>query len=236
MIEIRHLTKKYGDFKAVDDVELIAESGKITILLGPNGAGKSTTIKSIANLLKFEGSIEICGYDNASIEAKRCFGYVPETPVLYDLLTVEEHIDFIGHAYQIENYKQKAEKYLELFQLTEKRKKMAKELSKGMTQKLSMLLAFMIEPKALLVDEPMVGLDPASIETVLDIFKTLKEQGCAILISTHIIDIINDIYDEAYIMDKGKIINHVCKENLHDETLKEYFFEATDGKQNEATN
>ena len=73
MIEIRHLTKKYGDFKAVDDVELIAESGKITILLGPNGAGKSTTIKSIANLLKFEGSIDICGYDNASIEAKRCF-------------------------------------------------------------------------------------------------------------------------------------------------------------------
>ena len=129
-----------------------------------------------------------------------------------------------------------ADYYLDLFELSEKKNRLAKELSKGMKQKLSMLLALMIKPQALLVDEPMVGLDPASIETVLEIFKTLKEQGCAILISTHIIDIINDIYDEAYIMDKGKIINHVCKENLHDETLKEYFFEATDGKQDETVN
>lgn len=233
MIEIRHLTKKYGDFKAVDDVELIAESGKITILLGPNGAGKSTTIKSIANLLKFDGSIEICGYDNASIEAKRCFGYVPETPVLYDLLTVEEHIDFIGHAYQIENYKQKAEKYLELFQLTEKRKKMAKELSKGMTQKLSMLLAFMIEPKALLVDEPMVGLDPASIEETLKLLRNIADNGCAVLISTHIIDIVSDIFDEAYIMKEGHIIKRIKKDELQEESLKDYFFELTEGEQYE---
>ena len=230
MIEIRHLTKKYGDFKAVDDVELIAESGKITILLGPNGAGKSTTIKSIANLLKFEGSIDICGYDNASIEAKQCFGYVPETPVLYDLLTVEEHIDFIGHAYQIENYKQKAEKYLELFQLTEKRKKMAKELSKGMTQKLSMLLAFMIEPKALLVDEPMVGLDPASIEETLKLLRNIADNGCAVLISTHIIDIVSDIFDEAYIMKEGHIIKRIKKDELQEESLKDYFFELTEGE------
>ena len=92
MIEVNHLTKRYGDFKAVDDVNLVAESGKITILLGPNGAGKSTTIKSIANLLKFEGDIRICSYPNDTIEAKRCFGYVSETPILYDNLTVEEHI------------------------------------------------------------------------------------------------------------------------------------------------
>lgn len=230
MIEVNHLTKRYGDFKAVDDVNLVAESGKITILLGPNGAGKSTTIKSIANLLKFEGDIRICSYPNDTIEAKRCFGYVSETPILYDNLTVEEHIDFIGSAYQINDYKAKAEKYLELFKLTEKRKKMAKELSKGMTQKLSMLLAFMIEPTALLVDEPMVGLDPGSIEDVLNIFKQLKKEGCAILISTHIIDIVNDIYDEAYIMNKGKIIKHVLKDELEKETLKEYFFELTDGK------
>ena len=121
MIEVNHLTKRYGDFKAVDDVNLVAESGKITILLGPNGAGKSTTIKSIANLLKFEGDIRICSYPNDTIEAKRCFGYVSETPILYDNLTVEEHIDFIGSAYQINDYKAKAEKYLELFKLTEKR-------------------------------------------------------------------------------------------------------------------
>lgn len=229
MIEIHHLTKRYGSFKAVDDIELVAKSGKITILLGPNGAGKSTTIKSIANLLKFEGNIQICRYDNGSIEAKRCFGYVPETPVLYDLLTIDEHIDFIGHAYQVENYKEKAEKYLELFHLTEKRKKMAKELSKGMTQKLSMLLAFMIEPKALLVDEPMVGLDPASIEETLKILRNIADEGCAVLISTHIIDIVSDIFDEAYIMKEGHIIKRIQKDELQEESLKDYFFELTEG-------
>lgn len=229
MIEVKHLTKRYDSFKAVEDVDLIAVSGRITILLGPNGAGKSTTIKSIANLLKFEGEIKICGYSNETIEAKRCFGYVPETPILYDLLTVEEHIDFIGHAYHVNDYKQKAEKYLELFKLTEKRKKMAKELSKGMTQKLSMLLAIMIEPKALLVDEPMVGLDPASIEETLQIFRQLADEGCAILISTHIIDIVSEIFDEAYIMNKGHIIKHVNKDELQGESLKEYFFALTEG-------
>lgn len=230
MIEVNHLTKRYDDFKAIDDVNLIADAGKITILLGPNGAGKSTTIKSIANLLKFEGEIKICNYQNGTIAAKRCFGYVPETPILYDLLTIDEHIDFIGNAYQIKDYKVKAEKYLELFKLTEKRNKMAKELSKGMTQKLSMLLAFMIEPTALLVDEPMVGLDPASIEDTLKILRQLADEGCAVLISTHIIDIVSDIFDEAYIMNKGHIIKHVKKDELQGESLKEYFFELTDGE------
>lgn len=230
MIEIINLTKQYDGFKAVDSIDLEAKPSKITILLGPNGAGKSTTIKSIANLLKFEGKIKICGYDNDTIEAKKCFGYVPETPILYDLLTIDEHIDFIGNAYRIDNYEEIASKYIELFKLTDKRKNMAKELSKGMTQKLSMLLALLIQPKALLVDEPMVGLDPASIEDTLKIFKQLKKDGCAILISTHIIDIVNDIYDEAYIMNKGKIVKHILKEDLEEESLKEYFFELTNGK------
>ncbi|MFQ6792675.1 MAG: ABC transporter ATP-binding protein [Thomasclavelia sp.] len=230
MIEVKNLVKDYDGFKAANNINLTALPGKITILLGPNGAGKSTTIKSIANLLRFEGEIKICGYQNDSLEAKRCFGYVPETPVLYDVLTVEEHIDFIGNAYRIENYQEIANKYLELFKLSDKKKRLAKELSKGMNQKLSLILALMIQPKALLVDEPMVGLDPASIEMVLQIFKQLKEAGCAILISTHIIDIIDDIYDEAYIMNKGKIVEHVERNSLDNESLKEYFFEATDGE------
>ena len=230
MIEVINLTKQYDGFKAVDNLNFEVKPGKITVLLGPNGAGKSTTLKSIANLLNFEGKIKICGYENDTIEAKKCFGYVPETPILYDLLTVDEHIDFIGNAYRIKNYQEIAQKYLELFKIIEKRKSIAKELSKGMTQKLSMLLALLIQPKALLVDEPMVGLDPGSIEDVLNIFKQLKKEGCAILISTHIIDIVDDIYDEAYIMNKGKIIKHVLKDELEKETLKEYFFELTDGK------
>lgn len=230
MIEVSHLTKKYGSFKAVDDIDLCAEDGKITILLGPNGAGKSTTIKSITNLLKYEGVIKICGYANDSVEAKQSFGYIPEAPILYDLLTIDEHVEFIGKAYRAPQYQELADRYIKMFHLEEKRKKVVKELSKGMKQKVSMLLALIISPKALLVDEPMVGLDPASIEETLDLFVKLKEEGVSILISTHIIDVIQDIWDVAYIMNKGKIVRHVNKEGLGEESLKEMFFECTDGE------
>ncbi|WP_416327721.1 ABC transporter ATP-binding protein [[Eubacterium] hominis] len=230
MIEVAHLTKKYGSFKAVDDIDLSAEDGQITILLGPNGAGKSTTIKSITNLLKYEGSIKICGYDNDSVEAKQSFGYIPEAPILYDLLTIDEHVEFIGKAYRASNYKELADHYIQMFHLEEKRKKTVKELSKGMKQKVSMLLALIISPKALLVDEPMVGLDPASIEETLHLFTKLKEEGVSILISTHIIDVIDDIWDVAYIMNKGKIVRHVTREGLKEESLKEMFFACTDGE------
>ena len=229
MIEVKNLTKRYkGSSKlAVDDVSLTAESGKITVLLGPNGAGKSTTIKSIVKLLGYKGEILICGHPNTSVEAKKSFGYIPEVPMLYDLLTVDETIEFIGKAYRLPDYKKTGEQYLELFQLKEQRKKMAKELSKGMRQKLSMVLALLVQPKALLVDEPMVGLDPASIEEVLKLFVELKNQGTSILISTHIIDVINEIWDCAYIMDQGKIVRRILRGEEGSETLKQIFFEAT---------
>lgn len=147
--------------------------------------------------------------------------------MLYDVLTVDETIEFIGRAYRVKNYKEIADKYLEAFKMTENRKKLAKELSKGMRQKLSMVLAFIIEPKALLVDEPMVGLDPASIEEVLELFRQLRAEGTAILISTHIIDIVNDIWDRAYIMDKGEIVKTIDRKDAGEETLKEIFFETT---------
>lgn len=224
MIEIKNLIKTYGTFKAVDGLDLISKNGKITILLGPNGAGKSTTIKSVCGLLKYQGEITIDGHENHSIEAKRVFGYIPETPNLYDNLTVIEHIKFIQKAYDKHNDAY-VEELLKLFELDAKRKTMAKELSKGMKQKLSMLLALITEPNSLLVDEPMIGLDPMAIENVLELFKQLKAKNMAILISTHIIDVIEDIYDEAYIMVKGQIKAHVIKEELsEEENLKDIFF------------
>ena len=235
MIEVKHLTKTYGKFKAVDDISLLAKDGEITVLLGPNGAGKSTTIKSIANLLRYQGEIKIGGYANDMLEAKRIFGYIPETPVLYDLLTIDEHVEFIGKAYRCVHYQERAEHYITMFDLSSKRKKLVKELSKGMRQKVSMLLALLIAPKALLVDEPMVGLDPASIEETLQLFQQLKEEGVAILISTHIIDVIDAIWDEAYIMNKGHIVAHVRKEGLQEQTLKELFFTSTQHEVGEAS-
>ncbi|MDL2310719.1 ABC transporter ATP-binding protein [Peptostreptococcaceae bacterium OttesenSCG-928-C18] len=229
MISLKNVTKKYGKFKAVDNVSLEALPGKITVLLGPNGAGKSTIIKSIVNLLEFEGRIDICGHKNDTLEAKKNFGYIPEVPVLFDLLTIDEHIDFIGNAYKIENYREISNRYIELFNLEKKRKSLAKELSKGMKQKLSMVLSLIIQPKALLVDEPMIGLDPASIEDTFEILRNLRDDGCAIFMSTHIIDMLHD-WDEAYILQKGRIVHYVDRDNMGENTLKDVFFAYTDGE------
>lgn len=229
MIEVINLTKNYGKILAADAVSLTALPGEITVLLGENGAGKSTTIKSITGLLKYQGQIKICGFDNRSVEAKKRFGYVPETPVLYDKLTIQEHISFIGHAYRLTDYQATADHLLTEFHLTDKRNTVAKELSKGMRQKLSMLLAMMLNPKSLLVDEPMMGLDPGSIEETLTLFTGLKKQGASVLISTHIIDIMDAVWDRAYIMKRGRVLTEVRANELQNETLKEIFFRYDSG-------
>jgi ABC-2 type transport system ATP-binding protein len=229
MISVKDFTKKYRDFKATDNVSLTARPGEITVLLGPNGAGKSTTIKSIAGLLNYEGDIKICSHLNKSVEAKRIFGYVPETPALYDLLTVVEHIEFIAKAYQLEEgWKDRADAILKRLELFDKKDKLVRELSKGMAQKVSIAMALVIKPMAVMFDEPMMGLDPKAINEMLVIFSELKNEGASILISTHIIDTINEVWDRAYIMDKGRIICEIARKDLVGEELKELFFELTE--------
>lgn len=224
MIEVVALEKAYDKVKAVDNISLEAKNGEITILLGPNGAGKSTTIKSIAGLLTHQGDIAIDGHKNTSVEAKSVFGYTSETPIFYESLTVEEHIHFIGKSYRLKDYMEYADQLLERFHLLDKKKTVAKQLSKGMTQKLSLVLALLPKPTSLLIDEPMIGLDPAAIEEVLQILLDLRNDGVAIFISTHIIDVIANIWDCAYIMDQGKIMRYVRKEELEDQSLKDIFF------------
>lgn len=231
MIEVSHLTKKYGHFKAVDDISLRADNSRVTVLLGPNGAGKSTTIKSIAGLLNYDGEILIDGCPNTSVEAKRRFGYIPEAPVLYDSLTIQEHIRFIAKAYKAAEGEQTAQQLLERFELADKVKKTARELSKGMSQKLSMVLALLAKPDSILIDEPMIGLDPAAIESVLELIGQLRDEGRSILISTHIIDMFDDLWDIAYILHHGQIVRRIAREDLGDESLKQIFFECTERDQ-----
>ncbi len=230
MIKINNLSKSYKKFLAVDDISLTAEPGRVTVLLGPNGAGKSTTIKSIAGLLKFEGEITVCQHNNKTVSAKQIFGYIPETPALYDFLTPWEHVQFIAKAYKLpEGWELRVKEIFERLEIYDKKDKYVRELSKGMTQKLSISLALMIEPEAVLFDEPLVGLDPKAINEVLKIFQELKAEGRSVLVSTHIIDTINDIWDHAYIMDKGKIICDITREQLAGRDLKTMFFELTEG-------
>lgn len=230
MISIDNLVKKYGKLAAVDNISLNIHPGEITILLGPNGAGKSTTIKCIAGLLKHEGSILINGDRNKSIEAKRILGYVPEIPALYDLLTIWEHAEFVARAYRLEDgWQVRVENFLKRFEIWDKKDKLVRELSKGMMQKVSITLALMIEPEAVLFDEPLIGLDPKAINEMLDEIQELKNLNKAILISTHIIDTVKDIWDRAYIMNEGKIIYETRRSSQDKKELKEIFFEMTEG-------
>ena len=231
MIEVSHLTKKYGKLLANDDVSLSVGAGEIGILLGPNGAGKSTLIKSICGLLRFKGAVTIAGFDNRTLQAKRLLGYVPEFPALYAMLTVWEHLEFIARAYRLEDdWKEYAEELMRRFDLDDKRQKLGKELSKGMQQKVSVCCALLPRPAAVILDEPLVGLDPHGIRELKNLILELRSQGCALLISTHMIESVEENWDVTYIMQKGRIARAVRREDLAPgQSLEDVFFEITEG-------
>lgn len=229
MLTVSKLTKRYDNIIAVNNMSFEVKPGEIAILLGLNGAGKSTTIKSIAGLLKYNGEIKICGYNNKSVDAKKVFGYVPETPAVYESLTVWEHIEFIARAYSITDWQSSAETIVQRFDLADKKEKLGKELSKGMQQKLSIACALVINPKVIMFDEPMIGLDPRAIKELKNVLIELRNMNCTILISTHIIDSIEEIWDRVLIINKGEIILSRTKKELEDkdESLEKIFFDVT---------
>ena len=230
MLSVKKLVKQYDNVLAVNNMSFEVNEGEVAVLLGPNGAGKSTTIKCITGLLRYKGEIEVCGYKNKTVEAKKLFSYVPETPALYDMLTVYEHLEYIANAYGIKNYKEKAEELLERFDLSDKRDKLGKELSKGMQQKVSICCGLITNPKVMLFDEPMIGLDPKAIKELKKVFLELKEQGCSVIISTHIIDSIDEIWDKALIVNKGIVVFARTRKELTEknESLEEIFFQVTE--------
>lgn len=232
MLVINNVTKKYGKFVANDNISFQVGDGEIAVLLGPNGAGKSTIIKCICGLLRFQGNISIEGFDNKSIEAKRIIGYIPEVPVLYDMLTVEEHLEFIARGYNLTDWREYAERLLSIFELDDKKQKFGKELSKGMQQKVSICCALLPKPKVIIFDEPLVGLDPHGIKALKELIMELKNQGAAMIISTHMIDSVKEFWDVAHIMMNGKIAATRVKEDAEksNEGLEELFFHITEGK------
>lgn len=231
MLEVVNLTKKYQKTLANDNLNFQVLPGEIAVLIGPNGAGKSTAIKCIAGLLRFNGIISVCGHPNKSVEAKRCFGYIPELPAPIDTLTVYEHLEFIARAYRVENWREKAEALLTRMELDDKRKKLGKELSKGMQQKLSICCALLPEPKVVLLDEPLVGLDPHAIKELKTMLTELRARGCAVLVSTHMLDSVSEFWDKALIMMNGKIaaIRTRCEIESTGEDLEQLFFSITEG-------
>lgn len=235
MIDVHGITKKYGKLVANDNISLSVGSGEIAVLLGPNGAGKSTLIKSVCGLLRFQGSITIDGYENHTQDAKRLLGYVPEFPVLYPMLTVAEHLEFIAKAYRLNNWENEAEILLRRFELDDKKMKLGKELSKGMQQKVSVCCALLPQPKAVIFDEPLVGLDPHGIRELKAVISELRDSGRALLISTHMIESMEENWDVTYIMVKGRI-ERVCRRTdlEANQSLEDVYFEITEGSKQEA--
>ena len=230
MINVSHLTKKYGRFKANDNLSFRVKEGETAVLAGPNGAGKSTAIKCIAGLLRFEGEIEICGYNNKTADAKRILGYIPEIPAPFELLTVWEHMEFIARAYRLENWEERAEKLIKRMELDDKRNKFGKELSKGMQQKISICCALLIEPKAVLFDEPFVGLDPHAIKELKAMLSEMKKSGTAVIISTHMLESVEELLDKVFIMMNGRIEAERERKMVEEsgENLEELFFNITE--------
>ena len=227
MLKVNSVTKKYGKVLANDNISFDIADGEIAVLIGPNGAGKSTVIKCITGLLRFEGEITVSGYANKSKEAKSLLGYIPEMPAVYDMLTVGEHLQFILRAYNMPLDDTYGDELLRRFELFDKKDKLGKELSKGMQQKLSICCALVHKPQIVIFDEPMVGLDPHAIKQLKDIFVELKNSGATVLISTHMLDSVENFWDTAYIMVGGRL---KAKKAMGDSdiSLEELFFSITE--------
>ncbi|HAZ21440.1 MAG TPA: 3-dehydroquinate dehydratase [Firmicutes bacterium] len=239
MLEINGLSKSYADskVKAVDNLNLSVKPGEIFGFLGPNGAGKTTTIKLAVGLLNPDsGTIKINGFDNQTVtlEAKKQIGYVPDNPDLYDRLTGLEYLNFIADVYEVnENVRRtNITRYLEMFELTGAVKDLIKSYSHGMKQKLALTSALLHEPNVLILDEPMVGLDPKSAHLFKEVLRDHCDKGKAVFFSTHILDVAERLCDRVGIISHGKLIACGTLDQLRKgdskETLEQIFLELTE--------
>jgi ABC-2 type transport system ATP-binding protein len=240
MIAVETLVKKYGAFTAVDGVSLSVAPGEIHGFLGPNGAGKTTTIRIIAGLLKpTSGRITINGHDLAEEPeaAKASLGFIPDRPFIYEKLTAREFLRFHGGLYGMEaaEVEERAAEMLELFELGRWQGELVESFSHGMKQRLVMCAAFLHRPRAVLVDEPMVGLDPRGARLIKDIFRHMSQKGVAILMSTHTLEVAQEMCDRISIILRGQIIARGTVDELlalaggEDEQLTPVFLKLTGG-------
>jgi len=211
MIAIHDLVKQYGKFTAVDGVSLDVTPGEIHGFLGPNGAGKTTTLRMIAGLLKpTSGRIEVNGHDLATHpeDAKMSLGFIPDRPFIYEKLTAGEFLRFHAGLYGLDDklVADRVREMLELFELGRWEGELVESFSHGMKQRLVMGAAFMHRPRAVLVDEPMVGLDPRGARLIKDVFGRMRHRGVAILMSTHTLEVAQEMCDRISIILKGRVI------------------------------
>jgi len=209
MIRLTNLTKVYGDLTAVNGINLTVAPGEVFGFLGPNGAGKTTTIKMMAGLLQpTAGSAEIGGFDiqKDPLRAKAITGFIPDRPYLYEKLTAEEFMGFVAELYDMEDASRRIAELLGLFGLSDWSDELVENFSHGMKQRLVMASSLLHEPKVLVVDEPMVGLDPRGARLVKDLFRDLAAKGVTVFMSTHTLEIVEAMCTRVAIINRGEII------------------------------
>ena len=231
MLKIEHLTKAYGEKKAVDDLNLHIAPGEIYGFIGHNGAGKTTTLKSVAGILQFDaGEIYIDGISikENPLECKRRFAYIPDNPDLYDYMTGIKYLNFIADIFSVGANERQARirKYADAFELTADLAQPIAAYSHGMKQKLAIIAAWLHEPKLILMDEPFVGLDPKASHLLKEMMREVCDEGGAIFFSTHVLEVAEKLCDKVAIIKNGKLIRSGTMEEVKgDESLEDVFLE-----------
>lgn len=209
MIKISNLTKKFGPLVAVDNLNLEVKKGEIFGFIGPNGAGKTTTIKIITGILApTSGKVEVGGFDiqEKPVKAKRLIGYIPDDPYVYPELSGREFLYLVGQLFEVKNLEKKVKDLLPIYQIENIVDGPFRDYSRGNKQKLTILAAFLHGPKALVIDEPILGLDPLSAQVTIKMFKDFSRKGGAIFVSTHTLDVAEKICHRIGVIDKGRLI------------------------------
>ena len=237
--------KLYGETVAVAGITFQVEPGEILGLVGPNGAGKTTTIRALAGILTpTRGRLLIDGHDLAlaPVAAKAALAYVPDDPHLFDSLTVWEHLRFYASAYRVKDWKEQGEALLEQFELTEKRTALTCELSRGMRQKVAICCGYLHNPRAILLDEPLTGLDPRGIRTMQESIRRRAGLGAAVMVSSHLLSLVEDLCTSVLVLHRGRMLVHgglaelrrSIDESGRHETLEDLFFRLTEGPRTDA--
>lgn len=217
MISVHGLTKLYGTFTAVRDVSFDVQAGEVLGLVGPNGAGKTTTLRCLAGIISPSGgTVSVAGHDVQSdpIPAKRALAFIPDEPHLFEYLTTEEHLRFIARLYGVADVEARIPTLLEELELTEKRRSMPGELSRGMRQKLAIACGLLHDPRVLILDEPLTGLDPAGIRRMRETISTRAAAGAAVILSSHLLNLVEELCTKLLVVRRGESVAYGTLEEI----------------------
>ena len=231
MLKIEHLTKKYGDFKAVDDLSLHIAPGEIYGFIGHNGAGKTTTLKSVVGILQFDnGEIYIDGTSITAdpLKCKKEIAYIPDNPDIYEFMTGIKYLNFVADIFGVSaaDRQEKIRKYAEIFELSSDLAQPISTYSHGMKQKLAIISAWFHSPKLIIMDEPFVGLDPKAAHLLKGMMREICDNGGAIFFSTHVLEVAEKLCDKIAIIKEGKLVRSGTMEEVKgDDSLEAVFLE-----------